>query len=71
MEALRKRGISITEAAEKGGIPYITIWRHCHGKNALKIRTAQRYAEKLGIPIAEIIGLAQGQGAETPEGNGE
>lgn len=52
---------------EKAGIPYNTVVTHCLGTSVMTLRSARRYSEKLGIPIAEIIGEETGQGAETQE----
>lgn len=65
-KALRARGLSMRDAA-RAGIPYRTIVGHCTERRQMTLRSARRYAEKLGIPIAEIIGLEQGQGVEKLE----
>ena len=52
--ALRLRGISMREAAATG-IPYMTIVQHSLGLRQMSLASAKRYADRLGIPILELI----------------
>ncbi len=47
-------GFTITDAAARSGLPYVTVWRHFKKHRAISPETAIRYNRFLGIPLSSL-----------------
>lgn len=54
--AMRQRGVTQRELAERAETSYPGINRILQGKQAPTLELADRLADSLGIPLAELIG---------------
>lgn len=54
---LQERAITLSEAAERTGIPFSTLWRHLN-RGGLTIPEVHALAELLGTSVSELTALA-------------
>ena len=47
-------GFTITDAAARSGLPYVTVWRHFKKHRVISPETAIRYNRFLGIPLSSL-----------------
>lgn len=47
-------GFTITDAAARSGLPYVTVWRHFKKHRVISPEAAIRYNRFLGIPLSSL-----------------
>lgn len=47
-------GFSITEAAQRASLPWVTVWRHVHKKRKISPEYAMKYHVALDIPLSSL-----------------
>lgn len=52
-------GMSQQEIAERVGIAQATVSRHITGTRGMLLSTAQKYSQALGIPLEQVVKVAQ------------
>lgn len=54
-DAIQESGLSLTELADRTGIPYTTLHRRATGRTSVYVEELRIIADALGIPVTDLV----------------